>query len=58
MRNWRVLTAIAAAVLALLAGVLVWKYADNAKNDAKKGYEFATVLVAAKRNDRAEHREP
>lgn len=49
MRNWRVLTAIAAVVLAALAGVLVWKYTKNAESDAKKPYEFTDVLVAAKK---------
>ena len=48
VRNWRVLTAVAAVVLAALAGVLVWKYTDNAKDDAKKPYEQLSVLVAAK----------
>ena len=48
VRNWRVLTAIAAVVLAALAGVLVWKYTDDAKQDAKKPYKFVTVLVASK----------
>jgi Flp pilus assembly protein CpaB len=43
------LTAIAAVVLAALAGVLVWKYADDAKQDAKAPYEFESVLVADKR---------
>jgi Flp pilus assembly protein CpaB len=49
VRNWRVLTAIAAVVLAALAGVLVWKYTDNAKQEAKKPFEFASVLVAKTR---------
>ncbi len=49
MRNWRVLTAIAAVVLAALAGVLVWKYTDNAKNDAKKPFTFTSALVAKSR---------
>jgi Flp pilus assembly protein CpaB len=49
VRNWRVLTAIAAVVLAALAGVLVYKYADDAKEDAKAPYEFESVLVADKR---------
>jgi len=49
VRNWRVLTAIAAVVLAALAGVLVWKYTDDAKQDAKKPYKFVTVLVATKK---------
>jgi Flp pilus assembly protein CpaB len=49
VRNWRVLTAIAAVVLAALAGVLVWKYTDNAKSDAKKPFTFTSVLVAKSR---------
>ena len=40
------MTAIAAVVLAALAGVLVWKYASDAKHDAKKGFELVPVLVA------------
>jgi Flp pilus assembly protein CpaB len=48
VRNWRVLTAIAAVVLAALAGVLVWKYTQDAKNDAKKPYTSVEVLVADK----------
>lgn len=46
MRNWRVLTAIAAVVLAALAFVLVLKYTQDQKNDAKKPFKFKTVLVA------------
>ena len=49
VRNWRVLTAVAAVVLAALAGVLVWKYTDDAKQDAKKPFKFVTVLVATKK---------
>lgn len=49
MRNWRILTAIAAVVLAALAGVLVWRYADDAREDAKKPFTFVTVLVAKSR---------
>lgn len=49
VRNWRVLTAIAAVVLACLAGVLVWKYTDDAKKDAEAPYQMQRVLVAAKR---------
>ena len=48
MRNWRVLTAVAAVVLAALAGILVWKYTQKAKDDAKKPYKLVTVLVAEK----------
>jgi Flp pilus assembly protein CpaB len=49
VRNWRVLTAIAAVVLAALAGVLVWKYTDDAKEEAKEPYTFTKVLVAKTR---------
>src|SRR3954467_1559117 len=49
VRNWRVLTAIAAVVLAALAGVLVWKYTDNAKKDAEAPFQMQQVLMAAKR---------
>lgn len=48
MRNWRVLTAVAAVVLAALAGVLVWKYTQNAKTDAQKPYTLVNVLVASR----------
>src|SRR6187399_148529 len=49
VRNWRVLTAIAAVVLAALAGVLVWKYTDNAKKDAEAPFTMQSVMVAAQR---------
>jgi Flp pilus assembly protein CpaB len=49
VRNWRVVTAIAAVVLAALAGVLVWKYTDDAKEEAKEPYTFTKVLVAKTR---------
>jgi Flp pilus assembly protein CpaB len=49
VRNWRVLTAIAAVVLAALAGVLVWKYVDDQKKEAQKPYQQVVVLVANKR---------
>ena len=42
------MTAVAAVILAALAGVLVWKVTDNAKKDAKKPFTFEKVLVAAK----------
>jgi pilus assembly protein CpaB len=48
VRNWRVLTAIVAVVLAALVGVLIYKYANDAKNDAKKPYTSVSVLVADK----------
>jgi Flp pilus assembly protein CpaB len=49
VRNWRVLTAIVAVVLAALAGVLVWKYTDDQKQQAKEPFEFVTVLKAKSR---------
>jgi pilus assembly protein CpaB len=49
VRNWRVLTAIAAVVLATLAGVLVWKYVDDQKQEAQKPYQQVEVLVVSKR---------
>ena len=48
MRNWRVLTAVAAVILAAIAGVLVYKVSDDAKKDAKRPFSFESVLVAAK----------
>ena len=36
MRNWRIISTIAAVVLAAIAGVLVWKYLTNADNRAEK----------------------
>ncbi len=49
MRNWRVLTAVAAVVLAALAGVLVFKYVDDQKKEAQRPYQQVDVLVASKR---------
>jgi Flp pilus assembly protein CpaB len=46
VRNWRVLTAIAAVVLAALAFVLVLKYTQDQKSNAEKPFKFKTVLVA------------
>ena len=46
MRNWRVLTAVAAVVLAAIAGVLVWKYVDNADERAAKDKGLVEALVA------------
>lgn len=48
MRNWRVLTAVAAVVLAAVAGVLVWKYTDNAKKDAQRPFTQVEIYVANK----------
>jgi len=49
VRNWRVVTAVAAVVLAVLAGVLVWKYVDDQKQEAQKPYQQVDVLVVSKR---------
>jgi Flp pilus assembly protein CpaB len=48
VRNWRVLTAVAAVILAVIAGVLVYKVSDDAKKDAKKPFSFESVMVVAK----------
>jgi len=49
VRNWRILTAVLAVVLAVAAGALVWKYTDDAKTEAKKPFQLETVLVASQR---------
>lgn len=46
MRNWRVVTAVAAVVLAALAGVLVWQYTDEADERAEEDQELVEVYVA------------
>ena len=46
MRNWRIISTIAAVVFAAVAGVLVWKYLDNADSRAEKKTELVPVLVA------------
>ncbi|HEX5096729.1 MAG TPA: Flp pilus assembly protein CpaB [Acidimicrobiia bacterium] len=48
MRNWRVLTAIAAVVLAAIAGVLVWQYVNDADDRAESDLDQIEVLVATK----------
>ena len=48
MRNWRVLTAIAAVVLAAIAGVLVWQYVNDADDRAESNLDQVEVLVATK----------
>lgn len=47
MRNWRVVTAVAAVVLAALAGVLVWQYTNGADERAEQDQELVEVYVAA-----------
>jgi len=46
VRNWRVVTAVAAVVLAALAGVLVWQYTDEADERAEQDQELVEVYVA------------
>jgi pilus assembly protein CpaB len=47
LRNWRVLTAVAAVVLAVLAGLLAWRYLSDADERAQQDAELVPVLVAA-----------
>ena len=49
MRNWRIISTIAAVVLAAIAGVLVWKYVTDADTRAEKDKHLVTVLVAKER---------
>jgi len=46
VRNWRIISTIAAVVLAAIAGVLVWKYVTNADSRAEKNKHLVTALVA------------
>ena len=46
MRNWRVLVAIAAVVLAGAAAYLSYEYAHKADTRAQKNVERVSVLVA------------
>ncbi len=46
MRNWRIISTIAAVVFATLAGVLVWKYLTNADHRAEAKKDLVPVLVA------------
>lgn len=46
MRNWRVLTAVTAVVLAALAAVLAYQYLGDADERAKEDVELVDVLVA------------
>jgi pilus assembly protein CpaB len=46
VRNWRVLTAIAAVVLAIIAGVLAWQYLDEADERAQEDFETITAFVS------------
>ena len=49
MRNWRIISTIAAVVLAAIAGVLVWKYVTDADTRAEKDKKLVTALVAKER---------
>ena len=49
MRNWRIISTIAAVVLAAIAGVLVWKYVTDADTRAEKDKHLVTALVAKDR---------
>ncbi len=49
MRNWRIISTIAAVVFAAIAGILVWKYLSNADSRAEKKKELVSVLVAKTR---------
>lgn len=46
MRNWRIISTVAAVVFAAIAGVLVWKYLTNADTRAQKNKHLVPVLVA------------
>jgi pilus assembly protein CpaB len=46
VRNWRIISTIAAVVFAAIAGVLVWKYLTNADDRAQKDKHLVPVLVA------------
>jgi pilus assembly protein CpaB len=49
VRNWRIISTIAAVVLAAIAGVLVWKYVTDADTRAEKDKDLVTALVAKQR---------
>jgi pilus assembly protein CpaB len=49
VRNWRIISTVAAVVLAAIAGVLVWKYVTNADTRAEKDKGLVTALVAKDR---------
>ena len=46
MRNWRIISTVAAVVFAAIAGVLVWKYLTNADSRAQRNKHLEPVLVA------------
>ena len=45
MRNWRIISTIAAVVLAAIAGVLVWKYVTDADTRAEHNKGFVPALL-------------
>jgi pilus assembly protein CpaB len=46
VRNWRIISTIAAVVFATVAGVLVWKYLTEADSRAEAKKDLVPVLVA------------
>jgi pilus assembly protein CpaB len=46
VRNWRIISTIAAVVFAAVAGILVWKYLNSADTRAERNKHLVTVLVA------------
>jgi pilus assembly protein CpaB len=46
VRNWRIISTIAAVVFAAIAGLLVWKYLSSADSRAEKNKHLVSVLVA------------
>ncbi|HTD49147.1 MAG TPA: hypothetical protein VK771_01020 [Acidimicrobiia bacterium] len=46
MRNWRIISTIAAVVFAAIAGLLVWKYLNGADTRAERNKHLVPVLVA------------
>lgn len=49
MRNWRVISTVAAVVFAAIAGLLVWRYVDSADSRAEHNKGLVPVLVAKSR---------
>jgi len=46
VRNWRIISTIAAVVFAAIAGLLVWKYLNGADSRAERNKHLVPVLVA------------
>ena len=53
MRNWRIISTLAAVVFAAIAGVLVWKYLNNADSRAQHKTQLVSILVAKQEIARA-----